>query len=520
MKAMYFSYQPYFINIANNMFEKCNWIPAYWSVVPETEKTIKKLYPNAICHNHFDAIKGIPPKEFEGLNLDPLCPNILLTLSKHERIVLNMLDRNDAYTNSFAYKDRFELYRYFVQYWMTILKKISPNYVVFEEEPHQANDYVLYIVCKLLNIKTIMFVQTIFYPHMFPLEEFEKGSELIFKKYKERLSIRNNKKIKLSSSMENYFKIVKSDYNSAVAIHHLTQSDEINRIYQNGIKIIEPIKNFIALFKWQDMKDRWSLITKPNTFYSDQKQMGKAFKDSKLTYIGYLFYKLNTIHKKRKLRHYYKKISTYKPPKDCKFIFLALNYQPEKTTSPLGGVFADQLYCIELLSKVMPKDWVLIVKDHPSQFVSSYSRYGENQRSYAYYDKISSYKNVHMISLDQDPFYLIDRAQAVAAVTGTVAWEAVVRGVPAMVFGHPWFKNCEGIFYTSTINEIIQFLKLIQGGYVVDEKKVKIFADVVEKESFKAIIGGQRVGKFFDITLTENANSHVKAIEHLLDLKK
>ena len=67
---------------------------------------------------------------------------------------------------------------------------------------------------------------------------------------------------------------------------------------------------------------------------------------------------------------------------------------------------------------------------------------------------------------------------------------------------------------------ISQVIKLIQGGYVVDEKKVKIFADVVEKESFKAIIGGQRVGKFFDITLTENANSHVKAIEHLLDLKK
>ena len=515
---MYFSYQSYFVNIAKIMFEKYDWVPQYWAVVPETLECIRKQYPNVVCHDHFDATKGIPPKEFDDLILDPLCPTILLKLSRHERIVLNMLERNDVHTNSFGYRERYELYRYFVQYWMTILNKISPNYVIFEEEPHQANDYVLYIVCKLLNIKTIMFVQTIFYPHMIPMSEFEKGSELIFNKYSERLASNKNEKIKLSNTMENYFNNIKGDYQNAISFHLFHQANELDGLLGKGIQIIQPIKRILQILKWQDMKDRLDLIIRPNTFYSDQKQKGKTFQKSRLTYLGYLYYKLKTVHKKRKLKNYYDSLATYKHSKNDKFIFLALNYQPEKTTSPLGGVFTDQLYLIELLSKVMPKDWILIVKEHPSQFVSSYSRYGENQRSFEYYNKISRYENVHIVPLDMDPFYMIDHAQAVATVTGTVAWEAVVRGVPAMVFGHPWFKSCEGIFYTPTLFDIAQFFKKLKSGYEVDENKVRIYSDVVESESFKAIIGGQRAGKYFDLTKSDNAKSHVKAIEHFLTL--
>ena len=106
-----------------------------------------------------------------------------------------------------------------------------------------------------------------------------------------------------------------------------------------------------------------------------------------------------------------------------------------------------------------------------------------------------------------------------STVTGTAAWEAVVRGVPAMVFGHPWFKHCEGIFYTPTIDDISQFFIKIQSGYTVDENKVRVYINILESESFKAIIGGQRAGKYFDITLSDNAESHVKAIERLLALE-
>lgn len=44
-----------------------------------------------------------------------------------------------------------------------------------------------------------------------------------------------------------------------------------------------------------------------------------------------------------------------------------------------------------------------------------------------------------------DTHALSKNAQFVASVTGTVGWEAIRQGTPAMVFGAAWYSSLEGV---------------------------------------------------------------------------
>ncbi len=524
VKIMYMGYQSYFLNLAKEM-EKDEWDPVYWSVVADIQEKVKIEYPNAICHNHYDAIKGIPPKEYANKALAPLCPLLFEKMAGYERNALRMLERNDSHTNTFTYRERVDLYRYLVQYWSTVVKDLEPQHVVFEEEPHQACDYVLYAICCVMDVNTIMFIRTKFHERMYPVRKFEEGSEIIRKAYQNELTNKSTDSVLLSSSMEEYFSSLQGCYDNAVSLHLYDQVDEVQDIYAKKSHFTLSIKKFIkttiSKFNRSDLLTRWRLLTSKSGifFVSDQKQKNKLFKDSNLTYVEHLFYKTKAIYKKQKLKRYYNTISEKSYDLSQPYVFCALQYQPEKSTCPLGGDYDDQIFMLKTLSAALPDSWLIYVKDHPSQFVSSYTRYGEHFRSTEFYREISKIQNVRLLSLNSDTFELIDNSKAVATVSGTSAWEGVVRGIPALVFGYAWFKHCNGVFYVYSYESVKASLKKIFDGYKVNANEVKVFAKTVEEHSFKGVVGGPGLRKYFNINDSENSIAHSYAIKALLKNK-
>jgi hypothetical protein len=95
---------------------------------------------------------------------------------------------------------------------------------------------------------------------------------------------------------------------------------------------------------------------------------------------------------------------------------------------------------------------------------------------------------VELVPLTYTSFELIDRAKAAATVSGTVGWESVVRGCPALLFGHSWYKDCEGVFAISTVEDAKEAVRKLKNGYKVNTDKVKCFAQVVEGYSVKSFI--------------------------------
>jgi hypothetical protein len=167
---------------------------------------------------------------------------------------------------------------------------------------------------------------------------------------------------------------------------------------------------------------------------------------------------------------------------DVPYLYFALPYQPEKSTSPEAGVYADLVAAVELLSLSIPDGWRIAVREHPFQWNSRGS--GEQCRSLSFYEDFVELPNVQFVSLETSPFELMDGARAVVTMTGTSGFEAVVRGVPVLAFGKAWYLACEGVFPATTRASLTEALDRIAAGYRPDATKVELFVQALETVGF------------------------------------
>lgn len=521
MNVLFASTQLYSIKLAL-LFQEQGWNPVYFFTNSENEKTILDLFPEAITHNYIDAVKGVPPAQLVDLSLLAVDPAMLHSLSDKEYIALSMMDRNDSNSNSFTYRERKEFYYQRIQYWQTILNKFNISTVIFEEEPHQANDYILYLVCGHLSIKTLMTVRTISDLGILPMEKFEIGSRPFLELYSEEVKkMQPGSKLKLPDKLEAYYTKLEGNYENVLAEHLWDQIDKVKKLKQKRTENFVLSQASVFFTKMLDLGNHFKRLSFifNKEFSSDQKERRRTIYDSKLSYLGALNYKKKTIKTKSLNRKYYNSIATTQIDFEKPYIFCGLQYQPEKSTCPLGGRFVDQYLMIELLSKNLPAGWNLYVKEHPSQFVFEYTRYGDFFRGKRYYDQIAMLPNTYLVPLSTDIFKAIDSAEAVASVTGTLCWEAVMRGKFGLNFGYSWMKGCEGIIEVFSQDELLDALMYIRQNKI-DTNKVKLFGRTIQSLGFNAAVGGQGQLDHKEINVDLNAQIHFRAYKWLLEHTK
>ena len=137
---------------------------------------------------------------------------------------------------------------------------------------------------------------------------------------------------------------------------------------------------------------------------------------------------------------------------------------------------------ISMLSYHLPEGVYLYVKENPKQ--------DNSERSIVFLQEMLKLKNVKLISTKEDTFQLIENSKAVATVTGTVAWEAMLRKKPAIIFGKHINRFAPGAFAVRNNIECIKALKIIfKGQGTIDQlflRKMKIFMLAMESVCFKS----------------------------------
>ena len=194
-----------------------------------------------------------------------------------------------------------------------------------------------------------------------------------------------------------------------------------------------------------------------------------------------------SVRRKRWLLRRYRRLSR---PVDLSvpYVYVALHFQPERTTSALGGAFANQLLMVDLIARTVPPGWRVYVKEHPSQFYPKFA--GERGRFPGYYEGLARIPGVHLVPLTLSPFDLIDGARAVATVTGSSGWEALARGVPVLLFGFgAWYKDVEGAFYVPTEAACRAAFDRLRNGYTIDETQLRRFMRAVDRVAVRADMG-------------------------------
>lgn len=461
------------INFVKELEKNKDWVPILWVTSKDLQPLIKKEFPLTKIIDLQTYRMGKYKNEMEVLDQSVIEDYLLC-----EKITLSMMNRMDPTRHNFPHTERVKLYYKILSYWIYAFKSDKPDLVVFDETPHTPFEYIMYEVAVKNNVKIIRF-NPIHIDYRFMLfSNINETPNYIREKYLEAKS-RNN--ILLDKKMDIYYNKLQGNYFEAEPNYMLFQRSN------KGVK-------------WFLSRVKKYLFTDGNYGYSRMKE-GYLVDYYFRKYINIYFLLNGAIFKQRLLHHYNTLVSNVNISKN--YIYIPLHYQPERTTSPEGGIYDSQWLMIQLLSKTIPNGWKLFVKEHSTQFHIRYS--GHIARYKNYYNDILELDNVELVPLEYNSFDLIDNAKAVATVTGTAGIEAVVRNHPVLVFGNPWYQDCEGVFQIKNKSDLVTFFNDFNKIFI-NQDNVLAFFKVLEECSLPADNNGYfyTQNEKYDIDITNN----------------
>ncbi len=295
---------------------------------------------------------------------------------------LDMFARNPS-QYAITHQEAINLYNYFFDYFSKLLYDNRIKLMIFYMFPHFGSDYLLTVIAKKLNIKMILMYQSLI-PNRFQfvtdLDDYGnfKTSLPTFKYPYQKVEFGANR-------VQFYMKNIKLKYRSC------------------NYTLLQKLRRYIF------------------------RSVGR------MTFLGLIKSHIDCL----KFKYYYNKIKYDSIDTTKKYVYFPLQMQPEMTTSTLGGVYSDQILAIEKISNIIPKDWIIYVKENPKQL--------EGYRGEYFFKRLLLIKNVKYLSKEVNSFDLIDGCEFIATITGTVGWEGLLANKVTVVFGKAWYQNFSGI---------------------------------------------------------------------------
>ena len=134
-----------------------------------------------------------------------------------------------------------------------------------------------------------------------------------------------------------------------------------------------------------------------------------------------------------------------RPIPEEKFIYYPIQAQPERSTLILAPFYLDQIVLIENISKSLPIDHYLYVKDHP---ISG------GRRPLSEFKRIRRLLNVRLIQPEFPSQELVKNCQAVITVSNTVGMEAILFEKPLIVLGDAFYTIYKLATYVDNIKDL------------------------------------------------------------------
>jgi hypothetical protein len=379
--------------------------------------------------------------------------------------ISKMMDRlHKVY--SYSFDDRYEMYLSHLKGLSNIISLNNPDYSLFTNMPHEVFDYILYKLLKYRNIKTKFLLHGMQMENYFQILDDISENDTRLGDYNE-----------CSSELQN--NLLKIIYEKNKDLNH------VQFYLKDDFRPINRLKK--SIFNFFKIKYEFLKVLKSNYFY---KYIVKIVVDQ-----------IEILSTKKVVKaliteeiDYYKKI-----------IFVPLNYQPELSTSPMGGKFFEQRFMIELLSANCPEGYQILVKDHPKQGLN----FGRNK---SFYTSISKLNNVSLIDPNTNNDLILKKSDLVAVATGTLGFQALCNGKKVLVFGNPFFKFFkEGAFPIKNEIDLIIFFKNFNSNKSFDRKQLFKFLNRCD-EIFNYGFIDKDYMRFSSYSIDKNAEIVAKAV--------
>lgn len=445
-----------------------------------------------IFHSYQDAAKALPAKGVKLSEFPPADEELISKLYHAESLALTIMNR--LYDN-WPVDKRKKLYYDLLGYWRGLLNKYKPDIIIFSFVPHFPYDFVLFELARMMGIKTLMFLDTRIPGRLLHFENFWDGSGIL----KKESQLNKGKKFSvsdLSEDIQRHYQIYTGKDRKEAPPHIQYQKGKFSfNLRPFFFKILKSIKGgtffrkVVGYFQRTIQAKKWDLIREP------------------VIRLSYEF--------RNNLKKEYQRAQSL-PDFNKKFVYVPLQVQPECSTTPQGGVFADQILMLETLAAALPPDWVIYAKEHPIQW----PRFGLGFFSHRYpgfYRKIAELPGVALIPIETDSYELIKKSQAVATISGAAGWEAMLWSKPAIIFGYPWYKDCPTVLSVRDWQSCKEALEKIKNGFQVDQQEIINYLKALEKATIKGFVADS-AGAGALISRKESAQNIIQFIIHQLNI--
>jgi hypothetical protein len=318
-------------------------------------------------------------------------------------------------------------YNHLLAYWNNkILNSESPiKAIFFDSTPHFPWDFTLFVVAKTLKIKIVILKNT---------------------KLKGR--------IMLSSEILNtsFYEIYQDRQIDLEALDKFLLEDSYWQQYNSDYLIIRYFKYIKRFF--------YSLNRFIYRYLTNYNKKHQYFKLNRIEYASFMF---RYFWRYSKIAFFFmsywgfdifKSSSFFSNQVHDKDLYVALHYQPERSTLPEAGIFSDQISAIRHLSQNTPENVNIFVKEHPKQvtfFDLILQKF--SYRSDIFYKSLASIPKVILIPSFVIADKIIDRVGIVVSATGSVLWEACKKGKPSISLAPTWLTGNCSVFELSKFDK-------------------------------------------------------------------
>lgn len=348
----------------------------------------------------------------------PLDQGLLEHMHGAESVFMEMVSRLE-WKRRIAYATRKEWYEKHVRFWNDFLNRHRINLYLSAWIPHEIPDIVIYHLCKAKGIPVLYSYTSTLKDVSFFEHDITKPAPRLKRRYAELLAElpadATPESVRLSPHFEESYRALTLPEGQRPPLEGIVPPQHWDRVRRelfhrpwrlcvSAVRYLTPAGMRRALGAYE----RWNVIRRRNAFYNAH---------------------LTT------------------PDFTKPFVYLALHFQPEASTVPMAGVFANQLLIAEMLDATLPDNVLLYVKEHPRE--SAWL-----ERSVSYYENLLALPKVRLIGRHVDTFLLRERCVAVATATGSVGFEALYRGKPVFMFGHRFYEHCTGVHVIETLDDL------------------------------------------------------------------
>lgn len=453
---------PEWLDVAENLRARLGWEPVYWLTTRFNDEQVAARFPEAERHLVTDLNRctagGINTADVIGAVDSPG----VREFADIENTVMDLLGRSEL-GSSYSYQDRYLHYLWFLGFWLDKLHALQPDVLVLNVSPHSPGEYVLYEVCRRHGVRVRVFLPTpVCNLHMVS-DRYDALPQSLIASYARRLETQPEVNCEIREAVDQFANTeVKPWYVSETTSREERRGERKNRLRKalarNEIDLLSPVltERSEGPLKLSQVQD------------GDNVEIRRVFKRPHdalsaplLTKREFRIYLRWAYAKKTALQDFYCERAV-EVSLDRPYVLFALHQQPERTTCPDGGRYCNQLLAAALLASSLPEGWSLYIKEHQAQFF--YNNNGEQGRTFEFYRYLDSLPNTHLVRLEQPTTDLVASARAVATITGVIGWEALLRGIPAIVFGAAWYRACRGVHAVYDKADMKRAISAIAGG--------------------------------------------------------